>query len=281
MKLKDRVALVTGGAHGIGAALCLRFAEEGARAVAVADLDARGAERTAEAVRARGAHALAIPCDVSREAPIRRAVARCEGELGGLDLFVQNAGFGYSDAPGWTAASQTDEQWDSVWRVNVMAHVWGARAALPGMLSRGSGYFVHTVSAAGLISQIGDAAYSTTKHAAIGFAESLAITHGDQGIGVAVLAPQGVRTRLIEHSETVKKSVSTDGIREPEEVAQCVIEGLEDGRFLILPHPESLEYLRRKTADYDRWLGGMRRFRRSLFPSDDIMRPGDPPGEEK
>ncbi|MEM1176735.1 MAG: SDR family oxidoreductase [Acidobacteriota bacterium] len=277
MDIKDKVALVTGGAHGIGRALCVGFAGAGARAIAVCDIDLDAAEGTAELVREAGARALVLEADVSEEAPIRRAVAMTEKELGRLDLMVSNAGFGYSDKPGWTAASQTNEQWDEVWRVNVMAHVWGVRAALPGMLSRGSGYFLHTVSAAGLITQVGDASYATTKHAAIGFAESVAITHGDQGIGVSVLCPQGVRTRLIELEEVVSKSVGVDGIREPEEVAAITIQGLADERFLILPHPETLEYLRRKTADYDRWIGGMRRFRRHLFPSDDIIDPGEPP----
>lgn len=277
MKIQDKVALVTGGAHGIGRALAVGLAGAGAKAVVVCDIDLEEAEQTGAAVRAAGAQALVLDCDVSEQAPIRRAVAKAERQFGSLDLMVQNAGFGYSDKPGWTASSQTDEQWHMLWRVNVMAHVWGVRAALPGMLARGSGYFLHTVSAAGLITQVGDAAYATTKHAAIGFAESVAITHGDQGIGVSVLCPQGVRTRLIELEDIVTRSVGVDGIREPDEVAAASIEAIAEGRFLVLPHPETLDYLRRKTADYDRWLSGMRRFRRQLFPSDEIMDPGEPP----
>ncbi|MEO1368462.1 MAG: SDR family NAD(P)-dependent oxidoreductase, partial [Acidobacteriota bacterium] len=220
MLIKDKVVLVTGGAHGIGRALCAGFAGAGARAVAVCDIDLDAAEQTAQLVREAGADARVLECDVSAEAPIRRAVALTEKDFGALDLMVSNAGFGYSDKPGWTSASQTNAQWDETWRVNVMAHVWAVRAALPGMLARGSGYFLNTVSAAGLITQVGDAAYATTKHAAIGFAESVAITHGDQGIGISVLCPQGVRTRLIELEEVVGKSVGVDGIREPEEVAE-------------------------------------------------------------
>ena len=271
MKLKDKVVLVTGGAHGIGKALCERFASEGAAGVAVADIELDAAQAVAHKISSSGTQAIALHCDVSEEEPIRDAVRRTEEELGPIDLLVSNAGFGFGDGPGWTAASQTNKQWDEVWRVNVMAHVWAARAVLPSMIQRGGGYLLNTVSAAGLLSQIGDASYSTTKHAAIGFAESLAITHGDQGIKVSVLCPQGVKTRLIEVEEVVKKSVSTDGLLEPEQVADDVVQALDEERFLIVPHPESLEYLRRKVADYDRWLHGMRRFRRSLFPSDDIM----------
>ena len=277
MKIQDKVCLVTGGARGIGRALAIGFAGSGAKAVVICDIDLEKAEETGVAVREAGAQALVLDCDVSEEAPIRRAVAQAERQFGAVDVMAQNAGFGYSDKPGWTVASQTNEQWDMQWRVNVMAHVWGVRAALPGMLARGSGYFLNTVSAAGLITQVGDAAYATTKHAAIGFAESLAITHGEQGIGVSVLCPQGVRTRLIELEEIVTKSVGVDGIREPEEVAAASIEAIDEGRFLVLPHPETLDYLRRKTADYDRWISGMRRFRRMLFPSDDIMDPGPSP----
>ncbi|MCG8459888.1 MAG: SDR family oxidoreductase [Holophagales bacterium] len=271
MRLDGKVALVTGGAHGIGKALCERFAAEGAAAVAVADIDLDAARGVCSRVLELGSRASALDCDVSQEGPIRDAVARTEAELGPVDLLVSNAGLGYGDGPGWMASSQSDEQWNTLWRVNVMAHVWGARAVLPGMIRRGGGYVLATVSAAGLLTQVGDAAYATTKHAAIGFAESLAITHGEQGIGVSVLCPQGVRTRLLDTDEVVAGSVGADGILEPEQVADAVIEGLDAERFLILPHPPTLEYLRRKTADYDRWLAGMRRFRRRFFPTDDPM----------
>ena len=271
MKLKDSIALVTGGAHGIGRALCERFAREGARAVAVADLDVDAAEAVARTVSEAGSQGLAVWCDVSREEPIRDAVARVEAEVGPVDLLVSNAGFGYGDGPGWMATSQPDEQWDMLWRVHVMAHVWGARAVLPGMIRRGRGYLLNTVSAAGLLSQIGDAVYATTKHGAIGFAESLAITHAEQGIGVSVLCPQGVRTRLLEQEEKLAQSVAADGILEPDHVADHVIEALDEERFLIVPHPQTLEHLRRKAGDYDRWLRGMRRFRRMLFPDDEVM----------
>ena len=165
------------------------------------------------------------------------------------------------------ATSQPDDSWEIAWRVNVMAHVWGARAVLARMLARGGGYFLHTVSAAGLLNQIGDAVYSTTKHAAMGFAESLAITHGDQGIGVSVLCPQAVRTRMFEGAELepLVAAASVDGVLTPDDIAAAVVEGLAEERFLILPHPRVAEYAQRKVEDPDRWIAGMRRFRRRLF----------------
>jgi NAD(P)-dependent dehydrogenase (short-subunit alcohol dehydrogenase family) len=268
MELRDRVILITGGASGIGRALAERFHREGARGVAVADLDADAAAQVAESIGG-----LALGVDVAREDDLRRAVRKTEERFGPIDLLCSNAGIGFTDAPGWTSVSQTDEQWQRIWEVNVMAHVRGARAVLPGMLRRGHGYLLHTSSAAGLLSQIGDASYSTTKHAAIGFAESLAITHGDQGIRVSVLCPQAVDTAMLAAATLGRaaEAASVDGVLSPEDVAESVVEGLRDERFLILPHPQVGEYMRRKAADYDRWLAGMRRFRRSLFPDDGVM----------
>lgn len=270
-----RRILVTGGASGIGAALCERFHAAGAAAVAVVDRHLAGARAVAQRIGG-----LAIAADVSREEDIRRAVARCEAELGPIDLLCSNAGVAFSDAPGWTAASQTNEQWDHIWRVNVMAHVWGVRAVLPGMIRRGGGYLLHTVSAAGLLNQIGDASYSTTKHAALGFAESVSITHGDQGIGVSVLCPQAVATGMFQGQEfeAAAAAAMTDGVLTPAEVAECAWRGVAEETFLILPHPQVREYLARKVADYDRWLRGMRRFRRRLVPNDEGMDLGAPEG---
>ncbi|MEM7350182.1 MAG: SDR family oxidoreductase [Acidobacteriota bacterium] len=272
MQLQDKVALVTGAAHGIGRALAKRFHAEGARSIAVADLDGKAAQAVAEEVGG-----LALTVDVSREEDIRRAVAQTQESLGPIDLYCSNAGVAFSDAPGWTATSQTNEQWERIWKINVMAHVWGVRAVVPGMIRRGGGYLLHTVSAAGLLNQIGDASYSTTKHAALGFAESVAITHGDQGIKISVLCPQAVQTRMFsteEHSAAAE-AASADGVLQPEDVAESVVRGLAEESFLILPHPRVSEYMRRKAADYDRWLGGMRRFRRRLFPDDGMMDLGD------
>ncbi|MEM7483312.1 MAG: SDR family oxidoreductase [Acidobacteriota bacterium] len=268
MEVAGKVVLVTGGAHGIGRALAERFARERAHGVAVADLDGEAARRVADSIGG-----LALTADVSREDDIQRAVERTEEILGPIDLLCSNAGFGYSDAPGWAATSQTDAQWDRIWRLNVMSHVWGARAVLPGMVERGGGWLLQTVSAAGLLSQIGDAAYATTKHAALGFAESLAITHGDQGIGVSVLCPQGVRTHLLEGQPEALpiRAASADGVIEPEEVAESVIAALAEERFLILPHRQVADYMRHKVTDYERWLGAMRKLRRGLIrPENEI-----------
>jgi NAD(P)-dependent dehydrogenase (short-subunit alcohol dehydrogenase family) len=267
MKLDAKIVLVTGGAHGIGRALVERFAAEGAR-LAVADLDGAGARAVAAAVDGLG-----LAVDVSSEREIRAAVAAAEEQLGPIDLLCSNAGVMFTDTPGWTAVSQSDEQWERVWKINVMAHVWGARAVLPGMIQRGGGYLLHTVSAAGLLSQIGDAAYSTSKHAAIGFAESLAITHGEQGIGVSVLCPQAVATDILrgKMDDPPAQAAMADGVLSPAEVAEATVRGLAEERFLILPHPQVSEYMRHKASDYDRWLSAMRRFRRSLWPDDSMM----------
>ena len=192
MDLKDKIIAVTGGANGIGKALCQRFAAEGAKAIAVIDLEADPAKKLADEIGG-----IAYVADVSEEADIQKVIVDLEQRFGHIDLFCSNAGIGFGNPPGGHAASQNNQQWQSIWQVNVMAHVYAARAALPAMLKRGSGYFLNTASAAGLLSQIDDASYSTTKHAAIGFAESLAISHGDQGIGVSVLCPQAVATRMI------------------------------------------------------------------------------------
>ena len=267
MKLKDKTVLITGGARGIGRALAVRFAIEGAR-VAVADLDGDLAKQVAEGVGGVG-----LTADVSQEVQVQRAVAAAEYHLGPLDLLCSNAGVMATDGPRWTAVGQSDEQWERSWKINVMSHIWGARAVLPGMVKRGGGYLLNTVSAAGLLSQIGDAVYSTTKHAALGFAESLAITHGEQGIGVSVLCPQAVETQILagKMDQPPAKAAMADGVLSPEEVAEATVRGLEAEQFLILPHPQVHHYMQRKAADPDRWLGAMRRFRRSLWPDDEMM----------
>ncbi len=265
MQIEGRVVLVTGAANGIGRALAERCQREGAAGVGVADLDGAGARRVAEAIGGLG-----IEVDVADEHAIRRAVAVTEQRLGPIDLLCSNAGVAFSDAPGWMATSQTNQQWEKIWKINVMAHVWGARAVLPGMIERGAGYLLQTVSAAGLLNQIGDAAYSTTKHAALGFAESLAITHGEQGIGVSVLCPQAVQTAMFgggndPQMKPLADAASGDGVLSPDEVAAMAVAGLAEERFLILPHPQVRKYLGHKATDYERWLKGMRRIRHSLF----------------
>ena len=206
---------------------------------------------------------LAMRCDVSVESEIVALVEETERRFGPIDLFCSNAGIGIADGPGGMATSSPNRDWQRIWEVNLMAHVYAARAVLPGMIERGEGYLLNTSSAAGLLSQIGSAPYSTTKHAAIGFAESLAITHGDQGIRVSVLCPQGVATPMTAGQGDAPHA--TNGMLQPSDVAEAVVRDLEEERFLILPHPQVLTYIQRKTSDYDRWLSGMRRFRRRFI----------------
>ena len=250
MKLEGKVVVVTGGAAGIGRALVERFAREGARHIAVADLNGAGAEEVARAVGGAG-----YACDVSREEDIQRLVAETERLAGPVDLFCSNAGVVDPDPDLQNGASAANETWARAWGVNVMSHVYAARAVLPSMIERGEGYLLNPVSAAGLLSQIGSAVYSTTKHAALGLAESLAITHRDHGIRVSVLCPQAVDTAMAAGG--VFLGADIDGVLSPEAVADAAVEGLEAGRFLILPHPNVRTYMQRKAEDYDRWLGGM------------------------
>ena len=249
MQVRDKVVVVTGGANGIGRALCRRFSAEGARGVVVADLDADGAKQVADEIGG-----LAVPTNVSIEAEVIRLAERATQSFGEIDLFCCNAGIaldGGIEAP--------DEDWQRIWAVNVMSHVYAARAVVPGMLARGKGYFLQTASAAGLLTQIGSAPYSVTKHAAVAFAEWLSIRYGDQGIGVSCLCPQGVRTNMLLESDSGIGAFLLEGALEPEAVADAVIAGLDAERFLILPHPDVAKYFRHKADDYDRWIRGLRR----------------------
>jgi NAD(P)-dependent dehydrogenase (short-subunit alcohol dehydrogenase family) len=255
MKLSDKHVVVTGGASGIGRALARRFAAEGAAAVVVADLDGAGTEAVARDIGGLGRQV-----DVSDEGGIRELVAAAERANGPIDLFCSNAGIGVIGG-----VEVTNEAWQRIWDVNVMAHVYAARAVLPSMLERGEGYLLSTASAAGLLSQIGSAPYAVTKHAAVALAEWISITYGDRGIKVSVLCPQAVRTAMTAGSETGGVA-GVDGMLEPEDVAQSVVEALAEERFLILPHPKVLEYMQRKADDHDRWLRGMRRLRARFAP---------------
>ncbi|MEM9317250.1 MAG: SDR family oxidoreductase [Pseudomonadota bacterium] len=258
MQLDSKVVVVTGGGNGIGRALCERFAAEGAAHVAVVDREEEAARAVADAI---GGSAFAV--DVRDEAQIAAMVAKVEEEQGRIDLFCSNAGIIAGDGEPWYASSAPNGTWQAMWDIHVMSHVWAARACLPAMIKRGEGYFLNTASAAGLLNQIGDAAYSTTKHAAVGFAEALSITHGDDGIRVSCLCPQAVATRMIGAVED-GGSAGVDGVISPADVAEAVVQGLAEEKFLILPHPEVATYRERKTADYDRWLGGMRKLRRKF-----------------
>ena len=247
---------MTGGGSGIGKAMAIRFAAEGARVV-VADMAQEKAEQAA-----KQAGGLAITCDVTREADIQNLVSQTERDVGPIDMFCSNAGVGFGEPDLVTSASNA--QWQTSWEVHVMAHVYAARAALPGMIARRSGYFLQTVSAAGLLNQIGDAAYSTTKHAAVGFAESLAITHGDDGIKVSIICPQYVATPMLGYADDEELELSASVIT-PQQVADSVVAGIEEERFLILPHPVAEKYRQHKAADYGRWLNGVRRLRRDII----------------
>jgi NAD(P)-dependent dehydrogenase (short-subunit alcohol dehydrogenase family) len=269
MNADIHTAVVTGGGHGIGRAICRRLGREGIR-VAVADLDAEAASIVAGEIEG-----IAFTCDVSDEAAVAGLIDGVERELGPIDLFVSNAGVGFGDADRMAASKDggvlpVPDRWERCWSVNVMAHVYAARALVPRMIERGGGWLVNVASAAGLPSQIGDAAYSASKHAAVGFAESLAITHGDQGIRVCVVCPQAVATRMIgieDDSDSMEGGFGgndLDGILPPDTVADCIVEGIEQGRFLILPHPQVTDYVQRKAADHDRWITGMQRLRRNV-----------------
>lgn len=257
MNVRGKTVVVTGGGSGIGRALCRRFHREGAASVVVADLNAAAAEAVASEIG--GA---AFACDVADERQIIALVDQTEKRHGPIALFCSNAGIAAFDARPGDATSASNEAWARSWAVNVMAHVYAARALTPRMAARGGGYFLHTVSAAGLLSQIGGAPYATTKHAALGFAENLAIMHHDQGIRVSVLCPQGVDTPMLRALPPGPQQ--RDGVLSAEAVADSVIEGLAAERFLILPHAKVADYVHRKAADYDRWIAGMVKLRRAL-----------------
>jgi NAD(P)-dependent dehydrogenase (short-subunit alcohol dehydrogenase family) len=266
VQLQDKVAVVTGGASGIGAALCRRFVDEGARAVVVVDRDGPGAERVAASLGGRGHPA---QLDVADEAATRALVDDTLQRHGPIDLFVANAGYGRSGG-----LELANEEFERMWQVHVMAHVYAARAVLPSMIARGEGYVLTTASAAGLLTQMDSVVYAVTKHAAVGLAEWLAINHHHQGIRVSVLCPQAVRTAILgDRPSDGPRQASGDGVLEPEELADTVIEALAEERFWVLPHPQVATYVRRKADDVDRWLAGMRRFQERLFG--DRSRPGD------
>ena len=256
MKIAGKVCVVTGGASGIGKALATRFISEGAKAVVIADLNAD----TVCAVGAEiGAQAHAF--DVRDESAIAALVASVEAEHGHIDLVCSNAGIIGVDGEPWWATGAENALWQRMWEIHVMSHVYAARACLPAMIARGEGYFLNTASAAGLLAQIGSAPYSVTKHAAVSFAESLAITHGDDGIKVSCLCPQAVDTAMTAGTEGGGVA-GVDGMLSAEAVAEAVIQGLDAESFLILPHPEVEEYRQNKARSYERWLGGMRKLRR-------------------
>lgn len=252
MEVSGKIIIVTGAASGIGRGLCLRFAKEGAKAIIAADVNEAGAKAVANEVQGE-----AFVCDVRKEEDIIRLVKFAEEKYGAVDIFCSNAGIiaigGYE---------VDNETWQRIWEINVLAHVFAARAVFPGMIKRGGGAFMVTASAAGLLSQIGSLPYSVTKHAAVGLAESLSITYGDQGIQVFALCPQAVDTEMTRQGGGV---AAVDGLMGPEQLADAVMESFAADEFLILPHKEVKTYMQRKTADYSRWLQGMRRLQERFF----------------
>jgi NAD(P)-dependent dehydrogenase (short-subunit alcohol dehydrogenase family) len=256
MKVRDKVVVITGGASGIGEAMARRFASEHPRGLVIADLDVSGAERVAAEIGGQ-----AVQVDVSDPEANRRLIEETEASFGAIDLFCANAGYGH-------AGSEQDdpETWDRMWQVNLMSHVHAARHLIPGWLAGGEGYLLVTASAAGLLTNIGAAQYSVTKHAAVAFAEWLSVTYGDRGVKVSCLCPMFVRTPLVEDMSGLEDLIRPSRI-EPSLVADAVIEGLGDERFLILPHPDVERYFQNKANDYDRWLDGMRRLQRSVLPT--------------
>ncbi|WP_406021742.1 SDR family oxidoreductase [Nocardioides sp. NBC_00850] len=257
MNVAGKVAVVTGAGGGIGAALAAGLAERGARVV-IADLDPESTGKVAAAVGG-----VAVVGDASQISVLKEMIAAAESNFGPVDLFFANAGI-----MGEAGIGESDEEWQRIVDINLLAHVRAARLLLPGWIERGSGYFVSTASAAGLLTQIGAGPYSVTKHAAIGFSEWLSVTHGDQGVRVSCVCPMGVNTAIHHDALNSEDEASQLGanvvaragsVLEPEDVAAITLAAIEEETFLVLPHPEVLEYYRRKGSDYDRWLGGMRR----------------------
>lgn len=269
MSSSIRTAVVTGGGHGIGRALCRRLQRDGA-SVVVVDIDRDAAE--AVALETGG---VARVINVADEAAMLALVEEVERDIAPIDVFISNAGVAFGDGASGAISAEgglnpTDDRWEACWHINVMAHVHAARALVPRMLERGGGSLVNIASAAGLLSQIGDAAYSATKHAAVAFAESLAIDYGDRGIRVSVVCPQAVATRMIGIEDD---STSTDGgfggndvdgVMSADEVADIIVDESRRGRFMILTHPQVATYFERKANDHDRWISGMQRFREKL-----------------
>src|ERR1700682_4067415 len=259
MQIQDKVVVVTGGANGIGRALCHKFAQEGAKVVVVSDIDKDHGMKVAKEIEpAKGGF---IACNVAQETDVRRLVDAATDTFGQIDIFCSNAGIGVQGGP-----EAPDSNWQRSWEINLMSHVYAARAVLPQMLARKEGYLVQTISAAGLLTQIGSAPYSVTKHAAMGFAEWLAITYGDQGIRVSALCPQGVRTNMLRNAEFGGGKFLLEGALEPDQVATEVVKAMNEKTFLFLPHPEVPKYYQNKANDYKRWLRGMRKLQASMMP---------------
>ena len=254
VELKDKIIVITGAASGIGRALAIRFKAEGAKQIVAVDINIAGAQETAEMIGG-----VAMNADVSKEEDILRVIEETEAQVGPIDLFCSNAGVGMAES-----LDSSNREWQMSWDINVMSHLYAARHLVPRMVARGGGYFLNTSSAAGLLNQIGGAAYGVTKHAAVGFGEWLAIHHQHEGIKVSMLCPQAVRTPMTDSDNDAIAAAVSNGMIEPEELAESVVEGLREESFVILPHPIVLDFMRNKTANYDRWIGGMNKLMRKI-----------------
>lgn len=258
MQITDKIIVITGAAGGIGRALARRFYAENPAYLLLCDLQLDGVQAFAAELDATGNRVGAAMCDVGNAEAVQQLVSDIEQRCGRIDLFCANAGIFTSGG-----ADVDDSVWQRTLDINLMSHIYAVRASLPGMLKRGDGYFLHTISAAGLLSQIGSAPYTVSKHAALGFAEWVAITHGEQGIKVTALCPQGVQTAMLDNVGDVN-SVASDGLATPEAVAECAFAAIQSEQFLALPHPGVANYFQRKATDHNRWIRGMQRFQRSL-----------------
>ena len=254
MELKNKIVVITGAGSGIGRALAVRFHAQGAKQIICADINIDNAQQTADMIGG-----VAMVADVSREQDTARIIEDTETSIGPIDLFCCNAGVGLGQS-----IDSPNTEWQAIWDINVMSHVYAARHLVPRMVKRGGGYFLNTSSAAGLLNQIGGAAYGVTKHAAVGFGEWLAIHHQHEGIGVSMLCPQAVRTAMTAVDNDAVAAAANNGMIEPEELAETVVEELRKESFLILPHPIVKEYMQNKTSNYDRWISGMNKLMRKL-----------------
>lgn len=255
LELQDKVVVITGAGSGIGRALAIRFHAQGAKKIVAVDINLSNAQDTADMV-----NGVAMAADVAIEGDISRVIQETEDNVGAIDLFCSNAGVAIGES-----LDSPNYQWQASWDINVMSHVYAARHLVPRMVARGGGYFLNTSSAAGLLNQIGGSAYGVTKHAAVGFGEWLAIHHKHEGIKVSMLCPQAVRTPMTAVDNDAIAAAASNGMIEPEELANCVVEELRKESFLILPHAIVLEYMRNKTSNYDRWIGGMNKLMRKIM----------------
>jgi NAD(P)-dependent dehydrogenase (short-subunit alcohol dehydrogenase family) len=255
MDLQDKIIVITGAGSGIGRALAVRFHAQGAKKIVAVDINISNAQDTADMV-----NGIAMMADVAKEDDISRVIEETEAKIGPIDMFCSNAGVALGES-----IDSPNSEWQASWDINVMSHVYAARHLVPRMVARGGGYFLNTSSAAGLLNQIGGAAYGVTKHAAVGFGEWLAIHHKHQGINVSMLCPQAVRTPMTAVDNDAIAAAASNGMIEPEELANCVVEELRKESFLILPHAIVHEYMCNKTTNYDRWIGGMNKLMRQIM----------------